>query len=84
MLHVLINNSVKSRNETKSNDASDGSVTLANGGMEVNLLGTCGWDTFKLYLVRNWFYFFTYFLFHIDVVFCVVCKFEIPCEWEIL
>ena len=43
--------------ETKSNYASDGSVTLANDFFVVELyqLGTLRWDIFKLYLVRNCF-----------------------------
>ena len=50
----------KTEMETKSNCASDGSVTLANDFFGVELvelyqLGTLRWDIFKLYLVRNCF-----------------------------
>ena len=39
---------------------------------------------FEIHLVINCFYFFIYFLFRNDVMLTVVCKFEIPCEYEIL
>ena len=61
-------------------------IKLVNGFFKSGIVQTwyLRWDILKLYLVRNYFYFFTYFLLDSDVIFTAVCKFEIPCEWETL
>ena len=72
--------------KTKSNCASDGSVTLANGffGGELYQLWTCVGISSNCIWWEIAFYLFTYFLFYYDMMFTAVCKFEILCEWEIL
>ena len=70
--------------KTKSNCASDGSVSERLSRSGIVSIWDLRWDIFKLYLLRNCFYLFTYFLFHYDVMFAAVCKLKIPCEWEIL
>ena len=84
VLLVFISKSNKksgTEKKTKPNCALDGSVKLANiQQSKIVITWYLLWHLFKLYLVKNYLYFFIYFFFHNDVIFTVVCKFEMQCE----